>query len=117
MASTWRSSGYKVAHERDTIPAPRVEMRPQTPVIRVCSLFKGERMQSSRRERQSGEPSEIKKEEGHSVTDLTKGRENRTEMSRKTRTLPGRLSGEGFRSISNMDSKEIRPVHPKGNQS
>ena len=53
-------------------------------------------MQSSRRERQSGEPSEIKKEEGHSVTDLTKGRENRTEMSRKTRTLPGRLSGEGF---------------------
>ena len=74
-------------------------------------------MQSSRRERQSGEPSEIKKEEGHSVTDLTKGRENRTEMSRKTRTLPGRLSGEGFRSISNKDGKEIRPVHPKGDQS
>ena len=30
-----------------------------------------------------------KKEEGHSVTDLTKDRENRREMSRKTRTLPG----------------------------
>ena len=52
------------------MPAPRGEMRPQTPVIRVCSLFKGERMQSSRRERQSGEPSEIKKEEGHSVMDF-----------------------------------------------
>ena len=112
MAATWRSSRYQVAHERDTMPALRVEMRlePQTPVIRVCSLFKGERTQSSRRERQSGEPSEIKKEEGHSVTDLTKDRENRIEMSRKTRTLPGRLSGEGFRSISNMDSKAIRPV-------
>ena len=73
-------------------------------------------MQSSRRERQSGEPREIKKEWGHGVTDLTKGRENRVEMSRKTRMLPGRLSEEGFRSISNMGCKETRPAHPKGNQ-
>lgn len=31
--------------------------------------------------------------------DLAKGKDNRMEMSRKVRKLPGRVSGEDFRSI------------------